>query len=366
MSMCPGKANASGYSAIRGARYWTWDRAYTVLNNINWEIKNHVFDPQKYVKADLQNFWVINLLDRFATSRSPNLAPGYRAAFKHYILTAKEFFKNQDVRDVRKLHLINYKEYLEKMFPEWKPKTLKNAMDIFRTFMGYVRNDLELIDVIPPFPVVDVPETPFRWIGQKDQMTLFEKVPDQHKPIIAFLMLHGCRPGEARALKCKDVDLENGSITIAATFSGDVYCARRKGKRSKVLVMPIHPEIWDYVADRIESSLPEAFVFTDPDTGHHYREHKLPYIWDKVRKAAGISEELRLYDASRHSFASQLVNQGVSLFKVSRLLGHSTQKMSEKYSHASIEGLRTELSKISLKESKTVTSLSPEKTNRTK
>ena len=344
----------------------TYKRAETIASTIEYEIENHIFDPQKYAKADLRNFWVNNLLDKFETSRSPSLAPGYRSAFKHYVLTAKDFFKNQDVRDVRKLHLINYKEHLETTFPQWKLKTLKNAMDIFRTFMGYVKDDLELIDVIPPFPVIDVPEAPIRWIGQKDQTILFEKVPDQHKPIFAFLILHGCRPGEARALKCKYVDLEHDSITIAATFSADVYCARRKGKHSKILVIPLHPEIRDYMKDRLENSLPEAFVFADPDTGENYKEHKLPYIWDKVRKAAGISEELRLYDAARHSFASQLVNQGTTLFKVSNLLGHSTQKMSEKYSHANVEGLRVELSKISLKKSSTVTTLSPEKKKPTK
>jgi site-specific recombinase XerD len=62
--------------------------------------------------------------------------------------------------------------------------------------------------------------------------------------------------------------------------------------------------------------------------------------------------------ASRHSFASQLVNSGVSLFKVSKLLGHSSTKMTEKYSHANIDSLRVELSKLSLRKTKTVSTLS--------
>jgi site-specific recombinase XerD len=72
-------------------------------------------------------------------------------------------------------------------------------------------------------------------------------------------------------------------------------------------------------------------------------------VWNGVRKRAEIGPDLRLYDATRHSFASQLVNLGTSIFTVSKLLGHSSVKMKEKYSHASILGKRTTLAKLSLK-----------------
>jgi integrase len=82
-------------------------------------------------------------------------------------------------------------------------------MDVFKAFLNYLKNDLEIISVVPKFPDIDIQEKPLKWLFQKDQISLFESLPDKHKPIIAFLMLHGCRPSEARALKCKDVDLQN-------------------------------------------------------------------------------------------------------------------------------------------------------------
>ena len=143
-----------------------------------------------------------NLLILFEQQKQKSLAPGYRAVFSYAVRIARDYFKNQDVRDLRKLDLISYKEHLEQKYA-WKAKTLKNVLDVFKSFMRYVRNDLELITSVPSFPLVEVPETPFRWVGQKDQAELFEKVPDEHKPIIAFLVLHGCRPGRAPALKCQ-------------------------------------------------------------------------------------------------------------------------------------------------------------------
>ncbi|HME43050.1 MAG TPA: tyrosine-type recombinase/integrase, partial [Syntrophorhabdales bacterium] len=132
-------------------------------------------------------------------------------------------------------------------------------------------------------------------------------------------------------------------------------------------IIPIHPEMYDHIADRVKSALPEAFLFPHPDTGRNYYESALPKIWEGVRTQAGIGPyELRLYDASRHSFASQLANSGTTLFHISKALGHSTQKMSERYSHQELEKMRANLSKISLRKKQIVTSLSPAKKARKK
>ena len=42
----------------------------------------------------------------------------------------------------------------------------------------------------------------------------------------------------------------------------------------------------------------------------------------------------------RHTFASRLVQNGVSLFEVKELLGHSDFSMTQRYSHLSPEGLK--------------------------
>lgn len=108
-------------------------------------------------------------------------------------------------------------------------------------------------------------------------------------------------------------------------------------------------ELYDYLAERVANNLPEAFIFTNPRTGTHYTDSAIQRLWDSVRTKAGISKELRLYDASRHSFASQLCNSDISLLSVSRLLGHSSTKMTEKYAHSKIEKLRADMSTLSLK-----------------
>ncbi len=242
-------------------------------------------------------------------------------------------------------------------------KALKNCLDIFKTFLRYAKGDLELLKIVPSFPEIVVPRPITTWLTPETQKVVFSYVPDADKPIIAFLMLSGCRPGEARALKCKDVDIEKGLITISATFSNTIYRQKKKGQRSKKAIIPIHQEIFEYIKCRVESNLPEAYIFIN-QAGRHYSETGLIVLWRMVREKAGLDKSVRLYDAARHSFASQLINSGVSIYSVSHLLGHSNIKTTEKYLHSDLEKLKVDISNVSLKKKviklpSTVTSSSP-------
>lgn len=335
------------YNDIHGSSLDTYERSFKLLSKISEEINDKEFDPAKYVRAVSTEYYAKTLLDRYYNDKINSIAPSYKTDFKRYVDRAKAFFKDKDIRDIRKLHIIDYVKHLETKFT-LSPKTIKNTVEVFKAFMRYCLNDIEIVTTIPPFPKIEVTPPPFRWLQPEDQIKLFNLVPDKHKPVIAFLMLHGCRPSEGRALKVRHVDIKGGTISISATFSGNVYREKRKGKNAKAVIIPIHPELYDFLVERCTNNLPEAFIFINPNTGTHYHKNVLQKIWDGVRTAEGIDKSLRLYDATRHSFASNLVNSGSTIYKVSKLLGHSSTKMTEKYSHSEVENLRTDLNKLSL------------------
>jgi integrase len=262
---------------------------------------------------------------------------------------ARKYFGTKDVRDLRKLDIVNYSDYVRANY-NFGNKTLKNCLNLFKTFLLYLKNDLEILKVVPHFPAIEIGPPIINWLTPKVQKIVFNYIPDQDKPIIAFLMLSGCRPGEARALKCRDVNLDQKTITISATFSDNIYRQKRKGRKSKSVTIPIHHEMFGYIKDRVENNLSEAYIFVNANTGLYYSKTKLGRIWDAVRDKAGLDKTIRLYDATRHSFASQLTNSGVSLLSVSRLLGHSDIRTTEKYSHGDIEKLKIDISNLSLKE----------------
>lgn len=66
--------------------------------------------------------------------------------------------------------------------------------------------------------------------------------------------------------------------------------------------------------------------------------------FDRARKAAGMPH-VNFHDL-RHSTASLLVKHGVELHTVSKILGHSTTKMSERYAHVKVDQQRAALNKV--------------------
>ncbi|WP_213757807.1 site-specific integrase [Delftia sp. WY8] len=144
----------------------------------------------------------------------------------------------------------------------------------------------------------------------------------QFKSIVALLLLLGCRKRELLDARWEDVDLERRNWRIPMSKSG------------KPRNVPISER-----ALEVFQALPRwkgcPYVVPNPNTKQPFGN--LYHPWDKVRKEAGMPE-LRMHDL-RHTFASNLVNSGQSIYVVSKLLGHSQLKTTARYSHLADETL---------------------------
>jgi integrase len=63
----------------------------------------------------------------------------------------------------------------------------------------------------------------------------------------------------------------------------------------------------------------------------------------RAREAAGM-DHVHFHDL-RHSTASLLAHAGVDLHTISKILGHSTTRMSERYAHIKVDKQRAALNK---------------------
>jgi integrase len=85
------------------------------------------------------------------------------------------------------------------------------------------------------------------------------------------------------------------------------------------------------IISQLDTAAEFDYLFVNRVTGKPYTNiHK---AWNKLRVQAGLSH-LRIHDM-RHQYASFLVNSGRTLYEVQQILGHSTSKVTERYSHLS-------------------------------
>lgn len=138
----------------------------------------------------------------------------------------------------------------------------------------------------------------------------------QLKSIVGLLLLTGARKTELLTARWEHVDLNRRAWFIPTTKTGK----------------PRHVPLSRAALDIIEA-LPRfegcPWLLPNPATLKPYVT--LKRAWETARSAAGLPG-LRIHDL-RHSAASFMINAGVDLFAVGKVLGHTDHKSTMRYSH---------------------------------
>ena len=312
----------------------SWQRTTRVIESIRYEIDQHTFDPSKYVSADLKNFLFETRVEAWYLSKLKdveieNLARSYTRGLRRFIdRYYLPFFKGKDVRDIRTYHIEQFKDQL----PIKSLKYIKNILSALENlFNTLVRH--ELITQKPAFPVITLDRKAPKWIDYGMQVKILAAIPEEDRPIFAFLSFQGVRPGEARALKVKDVNFEGKYINIIRTFSDRKIRERVKGKVEKPRL--INPMLTDLLWEHCKDKHPEASVFLNPRTHRPYQEDALYRVWGHARKQVGV--DVSIYQGTRHSLASIAVCNGAPLTAIQDVLGHTDIRTTLKYAHTNLE-----------------------------
>ena len=159
-----------------------------------------------------------------------------------------------------------------------------------------------------------------RFLSPEETQRLIESINiDENRSAaqtIMMLLLTGARRNEVSHAKWDYIDWERRTLLVPISKTGRPRVIALNG-RAMALLRSI-PKLDD-----------NPYIFPSPITGRPCPSLHFP--WTRIKERAGL-EGVRLHDL-RHSFASFLVNEGVSLYVVQGLLGHTQPRTTQRYAH---------------------------------
>lgn len=226
--------------------------------------------------------------------------------------------------------------------PPVKPATVNRSLACLK-HMFTKALDWEMIseDVVKRIKKVKLaPENNrrLRYLSIEESAALLNACDKHLKPMVAFALNTGCRRGEILGLTWDRVDLKHGFILLDDTKSG---------KRREIPINATVRATLQGIVRRLDS----PFVFVNPATKEDGTLRNKGRYSDVKRSFSTACRKAKLQDFHfhdlRHTFASQLVMNGVDITTVSKLLGHATLTMTLRYAHLAPDHLKSAVDVLS-------------------
>jgi len=249
-------------------------------------------------------------------------------ADRSYLKSLKSFFGGTYLDDISTLHVERYKA--ARLGQGVKKATVNRGLAILRRMLnlakewGFLEGDRGRIRLFPENDSLKE-----RILSQEEEKALLRECCGHLKPIVKTALETGMRRGEILNLRWSQVDLKNRTIKVERTKSG------------RTRYVAINSSLAKELASLKKTG--SVYVFANPETGRPYADVKRAF--KGACRRAGI-RGLRFHDL-RHTFATRLVERGVDLITVKELLGHSTVKITERYTHSDRDRKREAVESLS-------------------
>lgn len=148
----------------------------------------------------------------------------------------------------------------------------------------------------------------------------------KHRTMLTLVYCCGLRRGELLALLPRDVDSPRHMLII------------RMAKGRKDRMVPIPDKMIHLLREYWKEYKPKKWLFEGQVAGERYSDRSIAKVLDQAVEKAGINKPVTLHWL-RHSYATHILESGTDLRYIQELLGHSSSKTTEIYTHVSMRKL---------------------------
>lgn len=218
---------------------------------------------------------------------------------------------------------------------------IRHAFNLFQAMMNAAVD--EGILVASPCRRIELPATPPKlpeWFTRTQVDAIAERLPQQHAAAVQVMSWCGLRWGEVAGLRIQNVAFLRRRLSVVGVNTQNgrwkTYPKSSKSRRE----IPVPPHVLELLAPLVAGRDPAELIFR---TDRPYKGELRPWSganwrvrWhEAIEKARADGIDVPSYSphALRHTAASLLVQDGVALYDVQRLLGHESPQITARYAH---------------------------------
>lgn len=278
------------------------------------DTKNQTEIPKKYSE------YVKQFISYSKSIHKPNTTKAIQLTFRFF----NEFIGNPYLIDITSSKI---NEYLQQRIINHSIYQARKDLIHLKRFFHKAEID-EYIKINPCRNIkgIRIPEKQPLFYTREEFEKLIKIVKEEDlKDLYTFAVYTGLRLDEIRYLKLDNIQSQNIILHNQSKLT----------KTDKVRSVPLNKKAYSIVLKRMETAREYLFTYRGFKLGKRTATQKLKvYI-----KLLGINPKLNFH-SFRHTFASWLVQNEVSIYNVSKLLGHSNIKTTERYAHLRTDDLK--------------------------
>ncbi|RDI50476.1 site-specific tyrosine recombinase/integron integrase [Flavobacterium glaciei] len=306
---------------IAGARWsqqkTVWHLPDTIENRERFKI-----EPLKNSLPSAEGIIQIEKFIQWLSSKrySPSTIKTYSEALKSFLI----FYREKPIAEINNEDVIIYNnEYILKnnLSASYQNQII-NAIKLF--FITVRETKIDIDKIHRPKRAKLLPN-----VLSKEEVKLILNAHSniKHKMMLSLIYSCGLRRSELLNLKPADIDSKRGIVII------------RQSKGKKDRIAPLSPKILEMLREYYTGYKPKTWLFEGQNENTKYDERSLSNVLKQALTKSRISKPVSLHWL-RHSYATHLLESGTDLRYIQELLGHSSSKTTEIYTHVSTKSLQ--------------------------
>ena len=248
---------------------------------------------------------------------SPKTIKTYKGLFEEFI----NYYHQDDIDRINEKMILVFLQYLvidRKISTSYQNQSINAIKFYYERVRGGQRKTYYIERPIreKTLPVVLNEEEVIHTIRQVKNI--------KHLAIITLIYSSGLRLGELINLKIKDIDSNRMQVFIR----------QAKGRKDRYTLLS--KKALSILRQYFEVYRPKEWLF-EGATGRQYSESSVQTIVKEAFRKAGIRKKVSTHTL-RHCFGTHLLENGTDLRYIQALMGHSSSKTTEIYTHITTKG----------------------------